>query len=69
MPTFQDLVIAVFCANVYPRTPDVASAANGALAAFIQANGPQTFTDTNSGLVSQFISFGDYPGYRVVPVG
>jgi hypothetical protein len=65
--SFEDLVVAVFAASTYPHNATVASAAMANLAAYIVANGTQTFTDTNSGLVYKFIAYGTTPGYKVVP--
>lgn len=64
---FLQLVAAVVGASCYPRSSAVASAAEGALAAFIQANGPQTLTDTNSGLTYKWTAYGLSPGYQIVP--
>lgn len=63
--SFLDLVVAVFCASTYPNSSAVASAANGNLAAYIAANGAQSFTDTNSGITYTIIAYGAYPGYKV----
>jgi hypothetical protein len=65
--SFLQLVAAVMGASTYPYSDAVAKAANGKLAAFIVANGPQTLTDTNSGLTYNWVAYGSYPGYRVVP--
>jgi hypothetical protein len=63
---FLQLLAAVFAARCYPNSPDVASAAEGRLAAFVVANGTQTITDTVSGITSTVIVSGAYPGYKVV---
>jgi hypothetical protein len=65
--SFLELVAAVFAARFYPNSPDVASAAEGRLAAFIAENPGTQITDSVSGIVSDVVVFGSYPFYTVKP--
>jgi hypothetical protein len=66
MPTFEDLVTAVFCGMFGGNDMD-AQAAHGQLAAYLVANGSQSVTVANNGRQYNIIAYGDAPGWKIVP--
>ena len=66
MPTFEDLVLAVFCGSFGGTLTDT-EGAHGQLAAYLVANGPQSITVANNSRQYHVIAYGSAPGWRVVP--
>jgi hypothetical protein len=66
MPTFEDLILAVFCGTFGGTITDT-SAAHGQLAAYLVANGNQSVTVANNGRQYVVEAYGSAPGWRVRP--
>ena len=66
MPTFEDLVLAVFCGTFGGTITDT-QAAHAQLAAYLVANGSQAVTVANNGRTYHVKAYGAAPGWQVVP--
>jgi hypothetical protein len=66
MPTFEDLITAVFC-STFGGTITDATANSGLLAAYLVANGPQTVTVAATGRQYVVLAYGSPPQWKVRP--
>jgi hypothetical protein len=66
LPTWEDLLQSLICAQGSPSVTS-AYAAHGAIAAYLVANGSQSWTNTATGATYVFETLGIFPGWVVKP--